>query len=147
VIEMQMGMIQGGTANITTSWNQVHRAIMDWGSAAELTNPEKYFLDPDGAESQQGQQAQQQQQIQQQQQQQQLQQMQIELEEHSAQIEDQKVQLDKYEHDTQLAHDYWADLLEADTADADREAVGETQARELDSIGAGRAAGPNGSAG
>ena len=67
VIEMKMGMLQGGTANITTSWNQVHRAIMDWASASEITAPQQYFLDPDGQESQAGQQAQQQQQLQQQQ--------------------------------------------------------------------------------
>ena len=131
IIQMQMGMIQGGTANITTNWNQVHRAIMDWAVSAEMPSPEQYFLDPDGQESRQGQQVQSQQAQAQSDQQQQLQQMQIELEQHSAQIEDQKLQLAKYEHDTQLAHDYWENLLDADTADADRQTVGETQAREL----------------
>ena len=131
VIQMQMGMIQGGTANITTNWNQVHRAIMDWAGASEITAPEQYFLDPDGQESQAGQQAQAEQQQQQAEQQQQLQQFAQQLAQMESQLDQNKVQLDKYEHDTQLAHDYWKELLDADTADADRESVGETQAREL----------------
>jgi len=131
VIELQMGMIQGGTANITTNWNQVHRAIMDWAVSAEMPAPEQYFLDPDGQESQQGQQAQAQQAEQAQQQQQQMQQMAVQLEQFDKRIDQAKVDLDRYEHDTQLAHDYWKELLDADTADADRETVGETQAREL----------------
>ena len=131
VIQMQMGMIQGGTANITTNWNQVHRAIMDWSAAAELVSPEQYFLDPDGQESQAGQQAQNQQAQQAQQDQQQLMQMQIKLQEFESNLDQAKVDLDKYEHDTQLAHDYWKELIDAETSDADRIAVGETQARAL----------------
>ena len=137
VIEMQIGMIQGGTANITTTWNQVHRAIMDWTQAAELTAPEQYFLDPDGRESQAGQAAQQQQQLQAQEQQKQLTDFQLQMAQMEQQIDQAKVKLDRYEHDTQLAHDYWANLLEAETADADRIAVGETQARELRGNGTG----------
>ena len=143
VIEMQMGMIQGGTANITTSWNQVHRSIMDWAQAAELTAPEQYFLDPDGQESQAGQQAQQQQQQAQAQQQQQLTDFQLQIAQMEQRLDEGKVKLDKYEHDTQLAHDYWAELIKADTADADRRAVGETQARELRGAGTESATGTN----
>ena len=132
VIEMQLGMIQGGTANITTNWNQVHRSIMDWAVSAELTAPEQYFLDPDGQQSQAGQQAQAQQQQQLTQQQQQVQGFQMSLAEMDAQLEDAKAKLDKYEHDTQLAHDYWKELLKADISDADRtsgelRAAGEAQ--------------------
>ena len=131
IIEMQLGMIQGGTANITTNWNQVHRAIMDWAISAEMPSPEQYFLDPDGQESLQGQQAQTAQQQAQEQQAAELQQIQTTMLEFEKQLEQTKVELDKYEHDTQLAHDYWENLLDADTKDRDREAVGETQAREL----------------
>lgn len=131
IIEMQLGMIQGGTANITTNWNQVHRAIMDWAVSSEIPSAEQYFLDPDGQESLAGQKRQQQQQEQQKAEQDQLFDMQAKLAEFEASLEGQKVQLDKYEHDTQLQHDYWENLLDADTADRDRIAVGETQAREL----------------
>jgi len=54
---MQLQLIQGGAANIAVSYKTYHNALTDWLKAAELDGAEKYFLDPDGQESQRGQQA------------------------------------------------------------------------------------------
>jgi hypothetical protein len=57
VMQMQLQLIQGGAANIAVSYKTYHNALTDWLKAAELDGAEKYFLDPDGQESQRGQQA------------------------------------------------------------------------------------------
>ncbi len=108
VHQTQLMMIQGGAANITTSWDGVHAALNDWMRAAELDGTEGYFLDPDSQESQAGQQAAMQSQQQQAQQQQQMVQMQ-------AMIEEADRKLDKYKHDTDLQFKYWEALLDAET--------------------------------
>ena len=111
VIQYQMELIQGGTANITTTWKSVYSALNDWMVAAELDSAEAYFLNPDGQESQQGQQAAQQQSQGQQQQMQQMQQMQM-------QFEQLKLQQDKYEHDTELEFKYWKERMENEVEEA-----------------------------
>ena len=113
VIQMQMQMIQGGTANITTTWNGVHSAISDWMKSVELDGHEGYFLDPEGQESQQGQQMQAQSQQQQSQQQQQMQQFAMQLEQMDKAIEERKIAEDKRQHDTELQFKYWDALLDA----------------------------------
>jgi hypothetical protein len=107
VIQLQMSLIQGGTANITANWKGVHNAISDWMKASELDGAEGYFLDPAGQESRQGQQAAGQQQQSEQQMQQQMMQLQVQLEQQKLQIDTQKVELDKYKHDTELQWKYY----------------------------------------
>lgn len=122
VMQMQMQMIQGGTANITTNWNGVHSAISDWMKAAGLDGHEGYFLDPDGQESQAGQQAAQQQAQQQQQKADQMEQLQLQMMQMQAQIEKGKIDEDARQHDTELKFKYFDALLDADTEDAKLEA-------------------------
>ena len=140
VIQMQMGMIQGGTANITTSWNGVHSAISDWMKSVELDGHEGYFLDPQGQESQAGQQAQAAQQQQQGQQQQQMQQMAMQLEAFDKKIEEQKLKEDARQHDTELQFKYWETLIDAgqESERVDNRAAGEGSDRNAQSNGAGR---------
>jgi hypothetical protein len=142
VIQYQMGMIQGGTANITTTWKGVHAALTDWMKACELDGMEGYFLDPAGQESLQGQQAAQQQSQTEQQMQQQLMQVQLQMEQQKAQIDAQKLELDKYKHDTDLQFKYWEVNQNAEIEEAKLIEQG-TQAR----LGRNGAAGPGGSAG
>jgi hypothetical protein len=107
VIQLQMSLIQGGTANITANWKGVHNAISDWMKSAELDGAENYFLDPAGQESLQGQQAAAQQSQSEQGMQQQLMQLQIQMEQQKTQLEAQKLELDKYKHDTELQWKYY----------------------------------------
>jgi hypothetical protein len=128
VIQYQMGMIQGGTANITTTWRGVYAALTDWMKACELDGMEGYFLDPAGQESQQGQQAAQQQSQSDQQMQQQMLQIQMQMEQQKAQIDAQKLELDKYKHDTELQFKYWEANQDAEIEEAKLVEQG-TQAR------------------
>jgi hypothetical protein len=107
VIQLQMGLIQGGTANITANWKGVHNAISDWMKAMELDGAEGYFLDPAGQESLQAQQAAGQQQQQQGQMEQQMMQIQVQMEQQKMQLEAQKLELDKYKHDSELKWKYY----------------------------------------
>ena len=120
VHQMQLQLIQGGMANITTNLNGFHKSLTDWMKSVELPSHEGYFLDPEGQESQQGQQAAQQQQQQQAQQQQQEQEKQNQMLQFEAQIEQMKVQIDKQEADqdqtqadNELRFKYWDSLLDA----------------------------------
>ena len=106
IISMQMQLIQGGTANITTSWKGVHAAITDWMRAGELDSSEGYFLDPEGRESLEAQQAQQQQAQAQQQADQVIQQLAVDMEQ-------QTLELDKYKHDSDLQFKYFDARLDA----------------------------------
>ena len=106
IISMQMQLIQGGTANITASWKNVHAALIDWMRAGELDSSEGYFLDPEGRESLEAQQAQQQQAQAQQQADQVIQQLAVDMEQ-------QTLELDKYKHDSDLQFKYFDARLDA----------------------------------
>ena len=118
VISMQMQLIQGGTANISTTWKGVHAAITDWMRSGELDSSEGYFLDPAGRESLEGQQAQAQQEQQQAEAQQAEAQAQQQLQQMAIQIEMQKQELDKYKHDSELQFKYFDSKLDAEIAEA-----------------------------
>ena len=114
VQQIQMSMIQGGTANITTNWKGVHSSIMDWLNSVEVTGGDVYFLNPDGQESQAGQQAQGQQQQAQGQQQAQMMQQQMELEQMKVQIDGMKVENDKTKAEEELRWKYFDTILDND---------------------------------
>jgi len=142
VIETQMGLIQGGTANITTTWSGVHSALSDWMKSAELDGHEGYFLDPDGEESQQGQQAAQQQQQAEQQKNEQLEQMQQQLVQMQMQIEQQKVENERNDEEQTLRFKYWEQLLQADVKEREIEQQADAAVRQQASIGSNGTAGP-----
>jgi hypothetical protein len=112
VINYQMQFIQGGAANIATSYKGIHSALQDWMAASEIDGAEGYFLDPDGQESQQGQQAAQQQAQQGQAMQQQMAAMQQQMAEAS-------IKLDKYKHDSDLRFDYVELAQKAEISEAE----------------------------
>ena len=142
VIETQLALIQGGTANITTTWNGVHKAISDWMKSAELDGHEGYFLDPEGQESMAGQQAAAQSQQAEQQKQEQLLQFQLQLEQRDREIDAMKNDLDKYEHDTELRFKYWEQLLQAEIKDKEIEQEANALARSEADIGSNGLSGP-----
>ena len=140
VHQMQLQLIQGGMANITTNLNGFHKSLTDWMKSVELPSHEGYFLDPEGQESRQGQQAaaqqaqaQQQAQEQAQQQQQQMQQFAMQLEGMTVKIDKQEADQDQTQADNELRFKYWDALLDATTegekidAQADERRLAATQ--------------------
>ena len=115
VIQTQVGFMQAGQEGQTVDSGGVYNAILDWCRAANLENPEQYWVDPDSEEAQQAAQAQSQQQ---QQQQQQL----VDMEQKQAAQQQQLFaltqQLDKYKHDTELRFKYDDAALDAEVEEA-----------------------------
>jgi len=139
VIQTQLGFIQGGAANIAVTYKGVHNAIQDWLKASELDGAEGYFLDPDGQESQQGQQAAAEQAQEESELQKQLTAMQV-------QLEQQKQELDKYKHDTELQFKYYDANLDAEVEEAKIVESG-TQARLAQTSGGSAGNGTGGGSG
>ena len=105
VIAKLEGLIAQGGENIITDKGKLYSAMSDWIRASELGQPEEYLIDPGSDESKQaaeaaGKSAQ-------------YQQGQLDrLAQQEREIENQKLQLDKYKHDGDLKFDY--DKLAAD---------------------------------
>lgn len=103
VIQTQVSFINQGQEGEIVDKKNVFNAIMDWARAANLENPEQYWIDPDSDEAKQVAQQKQQAAQQQGQQQQQAMQQQAELQQ---QIFAMQAQLDKYKHDGDLSFKY-----------------------------------------
>ena len=103
VIQTQVSFIGQGQEGEIVDKKNVFNAIMDWARAANLENPEQYWIDPDSDEAKQA--SQQKQQASQQAQQQQAQAMQQQAQ-MQQQIFAMQSQLDKYKHDTELSFKY-----------------------------------------
>lgn len=59
VLQYQMAALDKGMGGVLTDLSGVHNAIMDWGKASGLENPEQYWIDPTSEAAQQAQQSQQ----------------------------------------------------------------------------------------
>lgn len=123
VINMQMTAIQGGAANIMTSYNHLHKAITDRMRLTRLDDSEGYFIDPESQEAQEAMQAQAEQAQQTQAMQAQMAQMQFEIEQFKAQDSSQKWQ-------AELQHDYYETNLEAEVKEAEIVERGITATRQ-----------------
>ncbi len=111
VHQVQMQMIAGGTANITTDWPGIHKSLTDWMRAAELDTGQQYFLDPDGQKSMQAQQAAAQEQQAQAQQGQQMQQLALQMQQMESQLEKLKLDQEDRHHQDEMRFKYYdADL-------------------------------------
>lgn len=107
VITTQVSFINQGQEGEIVDKKNVFNAIMDWARAANLENPEQYWIDPDSEEAQAAaKQKQEQAQQAQQAQQQAIQQQQQEQTAMQQQIFAMQAQLDKYKHDGDLAFKY-----------------------------------------
>ncbi len=111
VIAFGQQMIEAGEDGVMADRPGIYNAIMDWCRAANLSNPEQYFVDP---QSQEALQAQEQKARQAEQQQQLMQQMQ----EQQTAIFHLQQQLEKYKHDTELLQKYQQSALDAEIEEA-----------------------------
>lgn len=115
VITTQVSFLSQGQEGEIVSKANIHNAIMDWARAANLENPDQYWIDPTSEEAQAA--AQQKQQAAQAQQQAaaEAQQQQIEMQQ---QIFAMSGQLDKYKHDTDLMFQWAKERLSAEIEEA-----------------------------
>lgn len=117
VIAVQKDALQSGLSGQLTDAPRLYQAVIDWGYAAMLDNPEQYWIDPKSEAAQQAAQAQQEQT------QQQASAM-TELQQGLAQMQ---VTFEKYKVDEELRFKYWeqqqeteieeAKLIQKDTSD------------------------------
>jgi len=142
VVQTQLGMVEGGTANITVDWNGVHSAIRDWMDALELDATDEYFLDPDSRKSQAGQDAAKQNQQMQQQQMQQGEAIMLELEKMKIKIDAMKAENDRVNDEEEIKFKY---VELAAEQDMEQQKLEQTTENAADGGSDGRS-GANGSA-
>ena len=51
ILDKQLTMSDQGLDGVLVNISGFHKALMDWGRAAEIDNPEQYFIDPSSDES------------------------------------------------------------------------------------------------
>lgn len=112
LVQVQQGLLQSGSGVAVVDFNNIYRALQDWLRASGIENPERYLIHPQSPQAQQAMAGQAQQAQEQQQQQAQLAQMQM-------QLEQQKLELDKYKHDSELRFKYWDARLDAEVKEAE----------------------------
>jgi len=115
VIQTQVSFMQQGKEGEIVSGSGIFNAIMDWARAANLENPEQYWVDPSSEEAQaaakgKAEQAQAQQQAQAEAQQQQIQ--------FQQEIFAMQSELQKYTHDTELMFKWAKERLDAEIEEA-----------------------------
>ena len=136
LLQVQMQLLESGADGIMTSFNHIHRLLVDMGTAAGLPSINRYLIDPESPQAQQaGQQKQQQQQAAQAEQAKQ-QQQQVEMVQAQLQIEQGKnkntERADQMEHLAKrldLQWKYFDSILDA-SAEADKVNAAIEQARE-----------------
>ena len=111
VIGMQVQLMESGGEGELVDKGALYSALMDWCRAATLENPDQYFIDPSSEQAQQAIAGKQQQA----QQQQEMQQMMMQF---GARLEEQKQQLQKYEHDTDLLLKWATERLHSEIEEA-----------------------------
>lgn len=109
---MQQQINQNGGAGILTDISKVYNSMADWIRIANLGEPEEFLLDPTSPESQQTQ-AERAQQAQAQ-----LVQTQSIMQNEQA-LEETRIELDKYKHDTELQWKYYKENLDTEENNAD----------------------------
>jgi hypothetical protein len=107
------------------SKSDFHKTMIDWLLIQGVNNPENYLTDPQSPGAVQAAQAAQQQQ-------QQQQQVLLQLEEQTRELEEVKVKLDKYMHDTELEFKYAKEGIEAEKDEAELTATTTLKVIELD---------------
>lgn len=111
VISFIQAGLQAGEDGITVDRPGLYNAMMDWCRAANLSNPEQYFVDPDSDEAlqraeQNSKQAEQ------------MQKMQMQMQQQQTDIFHLQLALEKYKHDSELKFKYDDALLDAEVEEA-----------------------------
>ena len=116
MIEHLQGLLAAGGEGIITDKAKIYSAMSDWIRATELGQPEEYLIDPASEEAQA---VSQQNSARAQQQAEQMERMNQVLMQQQRQIEDQKIELDRWKHQTDLAFKYYDANLDAETKEAE----------------------------
>ncbi len=104
IIAKQTELFQSGMNGQLVSLQNYHNALSDWARAAMVDSPERYFLDPISEEAQQAAQAKKQQAQEAKAKEKETNQLLFGVQN---QLEQMKIQLDKYEFDNELRFKYW----------------------------------------
>ena len=128
IMQQQVAMLQQGGGGIITDQNKLYNAAADMVKAMGVGNPHEYWIDPSSPEAEQARQQQAQQQAQMEEQ---LRMANDRMQYLQLQIENQKIDIDKYKHDTELRFKYWKESGDNQTditttriqADAQRDAA------------------------
>lgn len=119
VVQQQVGFITQGKDGEITDSGKVFNAVMDWSRAADLENPEQYWIDPDSEPAQAAKKAKGEQQAQAQQAQAAQQKEMFESQQRmQAELFGLSKQLEKYMHDSELVFKYASDRLSAEVDEA-----------------------------
>lgn len=110
-VDAQIALAREGMDEVLVNIDGFYRALTDWGRAAELPNPEQYFLDPSSEQSKaalkQKQQARQQEQA-----------ASRALMSQAVGLEQLRTGLEKYKHDSELMFKYFAEILGVEVDEA-----------------------------
>jgi hypothetical protein len=119
LIAQQVNFISQGKGDEITNDGKVYNAVMDWSRAANLDNPEQYWIDPDSEQAMQAKQGKAEQAQAQQQAQVEAQNAMIEKQtQMQAELFGLSKQLEKYVHDSELVYKYASDRLDAEVEEA-----------------------------
>ncbi len=111
ILDKQISLADQGLDDVLVNIEGFHRALMDWGRAAEVSNPEQYFIDPASDESKQALQKKQAAQKQ-------TQDNQAKLLDQALALERLRTAFDKYKQDTDIQFKYWSDNLSSEVEEA-----------------------------
>ena len=111
IIDKQLLFSQQGLDDVIVSIDGFYAALMDWARAAEVAQPEQYFLDPRSEESQKALQRKREEQ-------QKKQQGEAKLIDQALGLEQLRTAFDKYKQDTDLTFKYWAGNLTSEVEEA-----------------------------
>ena len=122
IILKQTELFAGGMDGVLVNLQGYHNALTDWGKAANIDNPDRYFADPTSEQAQQAQQSKQQQRQQQTQREEALNQMifgvQNQLEQARVQLEGMGQLFDKQAKENELRFKYFDALLDSEVEEA-----------------------------
>lgn len=128
VVDSQLQLAERDMDGVLVNIEGFYKALTDWARAAELPNPEQYFIDPSTDESKQALQAKEEAAAKSQQANQSLMQ-------HAVGLEQLKIGFEKYKTDQQKQFDYWKEVLEAQIEEA--KIVGKATVELMKTTGSG----------
>jgi hypothetical protein len=111
ILNKQVQFSEGGLDDILVNSDGFYSALMDWARAAEIDNPEQYFLDPASEDSQKAMASKQAQA-------QQAKQQQAALMDQALGLEQLRVAFEKYKQDSELQFKYWNANLDSEVEEA-----------------------------
>lgn len=112
IIDAQMTLANKGMDEVLVNLPGFNRAMLDWARMAEVQNPEQYFVDPESAPAQQALASKKKQAAE-------LDQQRKALMQQAIGLEQLRTAFEKYRTDAELQFKYWAEVLKAETKEAE----------------------------